>query len=202
MSRIELGRTTHQVRQVVANCDDGTARRLAWISFQADGSISVGLNDRAFRVPQVEAIDGPGKPVTVDHTIRHPPRGYESPHFTFHPPAKMHFGVEGEDKLHSWLSMVTLDVADHSVCPWITLWTRRLDELPSHESAPRRSDVPVAVDWKGDLAASARLDFDFVAPTTPCEPACRYQQWKDVNLRVRLGVARPGMPGFRADIWT
>jgi hypothetical protein len=119
----------------------GRRVRGAWISFQPDGSISVGLSDRAFMTNRFrervgiwnaynrvgiayEAPDNPSALVPVDN-----------PHFTFHPALQFHLkgqldrSTKDED-LFSGIAEVAMVLQQETEMPWLRLTTRSLSALP------------------------------------------------------------------------
>jgi hypothetical protein len=80
---------------VLAQCDQ-RLYPIAWIGFQPDDSVSVGLRDRAFIAPDFQAqndlfnIDNRTAVRYLMPQATDKLRSVENPHFTFHPPMTLH----------------------------------------------------------------------------------------------------------------
>jgi hypothetical protein len=86
------------------------SRAICWISLQQKGSISVGLNDRAFISPSFrnrKFLWNLYNRVTLKYMVPHTPDALEpvpNPHLTFHPPMYFHLLSNGKEELFAGIA--------------------------------------------------------------------------------------------------
>ena len=146
-------------------------RSVGWISFQPDGSISVGLIDRAFVSPTFRArnfVCNLYNPVTLEYLVAHTPDALEpvpNPHLTFHPPIYFHLRANGEEELFAGICEPRLMLHDVQTVPWLRFVSRPVEEL-SIARPPRDPDrTTVETVNAPSTDRSIGLGIDFVRPT-------------------------------------
>ncbi len=139
-------------------------RSLAWVSVLDDGSVSVGLSDRYFRVPTLSSsieVDGVAHHHTVDLASLHSADAVLNPHFTFHPSARYHLRADDRPELFSGLLMVDLVVASEGRLPWVRAVSGAVSSLKQYEPPPGRTLEYVRLPLPTE-ECSVELAFDFV----------------------------------------
>ena len=97
-----------------------------------DGAASLGLFDPEFTVPGLTStvdVDGESHVTSIDFAHRDQ-RELSGPHFTFHPPTRMHLRVNGRDYLAAQLVMMDLQLLQDGRIPWLTIVSKRVNLLP------------------------------------------------------------------------
>ena len=166
---------------------------VGWISLQPDGSISVGLSDRAFVSRRFQSsIDlfNADNRITLDYLVPDAPdalRTVANPHLTFHPPMYFHLRAPKDDMQFEGIAEVDLMLADQDCVPWVRFVSRPVCDLPVSRG-PRDAahtevvDVPVTSD-----GCSIGLAVDFVRPGTADPSGRLLDRFADCcQVRIRL----------------
>jgi hypothetical protein len=183
----------------------GRRIRIAWLSFQPDGSISFGLSDRTHISPRFRARNylwNAYNRIGIEYAVPSDPAALEpvkNPHFTFHPAVIFHLKGQNDlssndEDLFEGIADVGIVLQQQKEMPWLRATSQALASLP--DAGPPRSGnleliytVPVVC-----LAASATIEIDFIRKEdvntgrtmSPWEFV-----WHDVGLRVKAGFKHP-----------
>lgn len=109
--------------------------QFAWINFQKDGSISVGLNDRAFIPPDMDVHHGVWSAFNrqaIQYIIAHDPKALKpigSAHLTFHPPGTFHLTKGKGKKPFFGIGDVDLTVRQDGWMPWAKIVSKSVSKL-------------------------------------------------------------------------
>lgn len=146
-------------------------RSVGWISLQPDGSISVGLRDRAFVSPTFRArnfVWNPYNRVTLEYMVAHTPdalRPVPNPHLTFHPPIYFHLRANDQEELFAGIAEPRLMLHDVETVPWLRFVSRPVYDLGA-ATAPRDPDQTSIENVRVASAdRSIGLGIDFVRAT-------------------------------------
>jgi hypothetical protein len=116
-----------------AECE-GKILRIGWVSLQPDGSVSVGLNDRALIVRHFEEkqfLWNVFNRITVEYFVPDDPlasRSVAQPHLTFHPPHWFHLTGGPKRKLFEGIADIELAVRQQGTVPWVRFISKPLEE--------------------------------------------------------------------------
>src|SRR5262249_17570290 len=120
-------------------CDTPERRvRIAWVSFQPDGSISFGLNDRTYISPKFRArhfVWNAYNRVRIHYEVPSDQSSLEAvqnPYFTFHPAVWFHLkadGPRGDEALFEAIADVALVLQQKSEMPWLRSVSGRVASL-------------------------------------------------------------------------
>lgn len=174
----------------------GSVRRVAWISFQSDASVSVGLVDSALVLREFETkafLWNSFNRMTTEFLAPDNPAATKrvyNPHMTFHPPHWLHLTEQkgsAAKKPFEAIAPIELAVRQQGVVPWVRFTSKPLAKIaPSPKDQKRQAIV-----LEASLSNSIRVAVDFVSPgdiSTDAElgrPA-----WFDHGAyRVRVSVA-------------
>ncbi len=139
-------------------------RRIGWISLQPNGSVSVGLNDRAFVSPDFKAqnfVWSVYNRETIQYLVQSDPatlRPVPQPHLSFHPPHWFHLRGNGGKKLFEGIGdlplprnpertrtiSIPLSTADCSIGLAVDFLRANLDPPHAEELL-----VSEAIEWQG-----------------------------------------------------
>jgi hypothetical protein len=109
--------------------------QFAWINFQKDGSISIGLTDRAFIPPDMNVYHGVWSAFNrqaIQYIVAHDPKALKqigSPHLTFHPPAVFHLTKGKGKKPFFGIADVDLTVRQDGWMPWAKIVSKPVSKL-------------------------------------------------------------------------
>ena len=147
--------------------------RLGWVSFQPDGSISFGLNDKTYISPKFKArhfVWNAFNRARIHYEVASDPSTLEpvqNPHFTYHPEVWFHLKADGPgsgEALFEAIADVGLTLKQNLEMPWIRATSAPIADLPT--SRHRSGNVPV-----NDLTIriptenlSVCMALDFVTP--------------------------------------
>jgi hypothetical protein len=176
---------------------------IGWVSFQEDGSISFGLNDRTYISPKFRARIGVWSAynrVGIRYAIPSDQAALEpvqNPHFSFHPPGQFHLkehNAKPDDVLFHGIALVDLTVRQQSRMPWLRAVSAPFSSLRPQRFRSGRAATDEMVMHVPDERLSAWIDLDFVSPETA--PRIGNQStccvvWRDVALRISLGFTGP-----------
>ena len=185
-------------------CDTPNRRvRIAWVSFQPDGSISFGLNDRTYISPRFRArhfVWNAYNRVRIRYEVpsdRTTLETVKNPHFTFHPALWFHLkadGPSGDDALFEATADVGLTLEQHLEMPWVRSVSAPIATLPT--SGWRAGDI--AIDELSIRVPSERFSvavaLDFVKPQAGegLDHQSRwFIAWHNVAIRITLSFTYP-----------
>jgi len=182
-------------------CCNTPSRRvqIGWISFQPDGAISFGLNDKTYIAPQFKGqhfVWNAYNRIEIAYIVPSDPLALErvpNPHFTYHPDAWFHLKPTNKkdgDSLFEAIADVPIVLSQQSEMPWIRAVTSPISGL---RSSGRRSDT---IDVE-DLVictlvenVSVRMEIDFIRPENCSTPTQSGNEWKfawhKVGIRILL----------------
>ena len=188
-------------------CCDTPSRlvKIGWLSFQPDGSISFGLNDRTFISPRFQvqhSIWNAYNRVGVRYVIpSHPEALHEvqNPHFTFHPAALFQLtgdrsGPKRKNFLFRGIADVGIALQQDGWMPWIRAVSSPLETLPP--GGRRDDDIEVNELTISSLTEnnSVRIELDFIKPSDALDdpPTNEWHiPWHGVAIRLRTGISSP-----------
>jgi hypothetical protein len=181
-------------------CDAPDRRvRIAWISFQPDGAISFGLNDRTYISPHFQArsmIWNAYNRVGIQYLVASSPdalQPVQTPHFTYHPALMFHF-KDRNAVLFSGIADVGMTLMQETSMPWIRATSAPLAQLPI--GGQRQDGIAVDEIAVGapDEMQSLRMALDFIRPddalTNPPDGEWHIP-WHAVAIRLKLDLC-PG----------
>lgn len=186
----------------------GKDLRIAWATFQPDGSISFGLRDKTYISPRsrtVHSVWSAYNRVGVQYAIPSNPAALEpveNPHFTFHPPATFHLKSNKDrasrgEAIFQGVALVDIALQQDGEMPWIRAVSRPLDEIPTgglprkNGASPEdiRFEIPIIV-----TRASISVEIDFVRD----DDVSKNQggtvwafSWHGIGLRIKVGFITP-----------
>lgn len=202
---------------IVAICAEHSGRqlRVAWVSLQPDGSISVGLNDRALVVRDFQHqafVWSAYNRETLVFVVPDDPaamRTVSQPHISFHP-AKTIKGVEHGEWVHvtdakgrrlfEAIAPMGLALSQQSEVPWVRFVSKPISGLAEAkglraQGLNRVIAVPVAT-----ADVSIGLALDFVAPGTANGfPGAVLSEFID-HSEYRIRIAVSFLPGQKATL--
>lgn len=184
-------------------CDTPLRRiRLAWLSFQPDGSISFGLNDRSFIAPRFKVlypIWNAYNRIGISYLLESQPETLtlvKNPHFTFHPGMIFQLKDNGvaEDFLFRGIADVGLTLEQDGEMPWLRAITSQLALLQGGGIRPDNVSTKEICITSTDEKSSAYIAVDLVNPgnfrLTGYLPHL-FIPWYDVVIRVTLHLSFP-----------
>jgi hypothetical protein len=186
-----------------------TSKRLVptgWISFQPDGSISFGLNDRTYISPRFKArhmIWNVYNRAKIRYEIASEPGALEpitNPHFTYHPIAFFHLKsreTKRGEALFEGLADLSIMLTQVTRVPWIRAISAPIDQLRGSGRRADAIDVEDLILEIHDERASVCMAVDFVRPTMPEERihrSCWSIPWQHVGLQITLSFTFPQIP--------
>jgi hypothetical protein len=173
---------------------------VGWISLQPDGSISVGLRDRAFVSRRFHSgldLFNADNRITLGYLVPNTPdalRTVANPHLTFHPPMYFHFRAPNDGIQFEGIAEVEVMLADQDCVPWIRFVSRPVRDLPVSRGPRDPADTEaVDVSVTSDLS-SLGLAVDFVRPGTAAPSGRlldRFADCSQVRIRVSCEVLPP-----------
>lgn len=110
-------------------------RAVGWISFQPDGSVSIGLSDKTFVTPQFNSrnfVWNVNNRQTVEYLVPSKPGSLHpvrNPHLTFHPPNCFHLRENGKQKLWEGIADVAIMLEEDGRVPWVRFVSKQFSEL-------------------------------------------------------------------------
>jgi hypothetical protein len=190
-------------------CEAGGRRiRIAWLSFQSDGSISFGLQEKTFVSPKLRIRQGLWNAfnrrrlrfeIPSDPDALTPIR---NPHFTYHPPGLFHLKANTDrssedEEIFRGVARVAVVLDQETKMPWVKAITGPLCQLPS---GGVRSDSIKAEELVLTVPSdrmSMCIAIDFVKPEYAGQIeylSCWCVPWHDVALRIALSFTFPQIP--------
>ena len=147
-------------------------RAIGWISLQTDGSISVGLNDRAFISPKFrdrKFLWNFYNRVTLEYMVSHSPDTLEpvlNPHLTFHPPIYFHLRANGEEELFAGIAEPRLMLDESETVPWLRFVSKPISDLSAAGASrsPEKTTIIIETIVVPVSDCSIGLRIDFVRP--------------------------------------
>ena len=184
---------------IVAECQARMAS-VAWLSFQPDGSISFGLNDRAFYAPRLGAqigIFNAYNRVRLEYQVARSGSGLKpilNPHFTYHPSnAQFHLTGNGDADVFTGIMDPSIILHQQSALEWIRATTRAVSTLSEAKQRPDGIEtetwiVPVK---HPDVSLRIALDLLLPAPVATTGPWLMHRvvTWHRVMARVIVDSA-------------
>lgn len=176
------------------------------MSLQPDGSVSIGLSDRAYVSPKFRAqhfVWSMFNRAKIEYVVESDPTALEqirNPHFTFHPDSHIHLTANGPGKTHKLfeaIAPVALMLEDQERVPWIRATSGPLSQL--RESRPRPGNVPSEelTLRVADETLSVAINVDFVKPRAAQEQddaSTWHIPWHSIGLSIGLAVTYPKIP--------
>jgi hypothetical protein len=176
------------------------------LSFQPDGAISFGLNDRTYIAPKFKAesmVWNAYNRIGIEYVVAHDHSSLEpvrNPHFTYHPALVFQLKDEaapGRDFLFRGIADVGITLEQEGTMPWIRATSGRLADLPvggKRADGIAVTELTVVADVED---VSVRMAIDFVRPgdvreVTP--PGVWDTSWKEVGLRLVVSTCAPQLP--------
>ena len=175
-------------------------RNVGWLSFQPDGSISFGLNDRCFIVRRFNARIGIFNAYnryraefmapTIDTSAL---ASVVNPHFTYHPIAMFHLKANGDETLFEGLCDLSIVLEQQQELPWIRAISNPLHSLPSvgtRADGVKLDYVTLGVDTD---RTSIAIAIDLLKPSSELKNVeasklVHHTEWHGVVARLSIGV--------------
>jgi hypothetical protein len=165
-----VGKGSNMRKQIC--CDTPTRRvRIGWLSFQPDGAISFGLNDRTYISPHFQAqsmIWNAYNRVGIQYIVTSDPAALQpvqNPHFTYHPALVFQFkdgNAPGDQFLFRGIADVGITLMQEGTMPWI----RAISAPIAHLQVGGRRQDGIDVEELAVTAAaetySVRMSIDFI----------------------------------------
>ena len=176
-------------------------RRIAWVSLQPGGTVSVGLSDKTFVAPDFKAqnfVWSVFNRETLHYIVLSDPnsmRPIRNPHLTFHPPHDFHLRANGGQMLFEGIGDLGIMLRQDGVVPWIRFVSSPVSELRDARSPrnPERTEELVIRAPRDD--SSIGLGVDFVITEVRGTPAgallSHCVQWQDYWLHLHA-IPLPG----------
>lgn len=161
------------IRQICAQTPTRKVN-LGWVSFQTDGSISFGLNDRTFISPAFRGrhmLWNVYNRVRIHYEVQTDTGALEpitNPHFTFHPIACFHLKAQGapaDEDLFQGFADMSIMLMQQERMPWIRATSATITQLPT--AGIRNRNIPV-------------------------EELCISVPTENLSVRMALDLVRPG----------
>ena len=183
--------------------------RLAWLSFQPDGSVSVGLRDRSFIVKRFKArnfVWSAYNRVRVQYAIQPDFDALEAvnnPHFTFHPPVYFHLKSNDDrsgldEDLFACICEPSLVLLQQKTMPWLRVKTQPLQRFEKSELRASNNIQNVDLNVNAlDESVSLGIEVDFIrvvdipANTGPWMWAF---QSGNIGIAIRVFLTFPAVP--------
>lgn len=196
------------MRKIITTIHGDHQVGVGWVSFQPDGSISVGLKDRAYVSPKLrerQFLWNAYNRLTIEYVVPSDPKSLlpvQNPHFTFHPDVMFHLKSNVDRKrkdesIFEGIADVGIVLQQQGEMPWIRATSAPLDELSP--SGPPRNDVSETAELATHAPifmprSSTRIEIDFIKPGDVVE--CRDEStwefaWQKVGLRIKVGHVAP-----------
>jgi hypothetical protein len=143
--------------------DDGfESRGLLWMTVgqPKDGAVSIGFLDGEFCVPGLQSqmeFEGAIHVQQVDFGGRSQ-QELTDPHFTFHPPNRIHLHASKENYLAEELVMRDLELVDQHRVPWLMLVSKDVRLLDVDKSQRTDNRLVVATEIK-ECSIAIAIDF-------------------------------------------
>jgi hypothetical protein len=190
-------------KQIV--CDvNGRILNVAWLSFQPDGAVSFGLNDRTFVSPRLRARIGlfnAYNRVSAEFTVRPTAAGLDpiqNPHFTYHPTALFHLTADKDEEVFSGTADTTVIFSQQPELQWIRAISKRVGDL---NVAGTRSDSIDTEAWvipsdTSDISIRIAVDLMKPAPlaTDNSVAMVKLVIWKEVMVRIAIDTIPAACP--------
>ncbi len=176
-------------KQIVCVSPKGEVN-ICWLSFQPDGSISFGLNDRTFIAPAMMGrynVFNAYNRVRSEFIVSSGGVGMEAvhnPHFTYHPIA--HFHLTGNDghRLFEGIADTSIVLSQQHVLPWIRATSRAIALLPKAQTRADGIETERLCFHLADAQVSLRIAVDLLRPGPWAQAAgallCTLCEWQGV----------------------
>jgi len=200
--RYPTAKPINLIKQLV--CQTPNRRvNLGWISFQPDGSISFGLNDKTYISPKFKVIIGVWSAynrVKVRYRVPSDPAALEAvhnPHFTYHPPAffrlKEH-NSSNDDALFFAVADLEFTLRQESKMPWLRATSAPITTLGSQKlrsGATRPHELVIDIP---DERLSVNMELDFLhtgGPSFQDANSTWHIAWSGAILRTSMSFTYP-----------
>lgn len=177
--------------------------RIAWVSLQPNGDISVGLSDRAYVAPRFQSrlfVWNAYNRQTIEFAVPSDPTGLDrvrNPHFTYHPPSWFHLKADRISKgeaLFEAIGDMGIVLAQQTEAPWIRAISSPLRDLRSAGLKWQRvptGDLPVNVTSE-DISIQTAVDFIRPSAVGLDDDLTTWTfVWGSVGIRVRVSLTVP-----------
>jgi hypothetical protein len=191
-------------KQLVCTAEGRTVN-VAWFSFQPDGSISFGLNDRTFVSPRLGAkmhLFNAYNRVRAEFIVSSNGAGLHpivNPHFTYHPTTiKFHLTAKGDEDVFDGIADPTIILSQQPELEWIRAISKPVRDLST--GAPRPDGIKTTpwVIHSTTSDASISIAVDLVKPAPLADdrsaPLVRFVPWGGIMARVKVDVVPPAAP--------
>lgn len=190
------------MRKQIVSQTQGRLVNLAWLSFQPDGAVSFGLNDRTFIVPESKgnfSIFNAFNRVRAEFIVSKTGSKLDvirNPHFTYHPSLLFHLTEgKGGSEIFRGIADPSVVLSQQAELPWIRATTRRIDLL---KNIGARQDNIDTEDWivnADDMNVSITISIDlinsYLSHPEIHSYICRVVAWKEIVVRTTIGVVPP-----------
>jgi hypothetical protein len=173
---------------------------IGWINLRPDGSIAVGLRDRAFVSRRFHSnldLFNADNRITLAYLVPDAPdalRAVANPHLTFHPPIYFHLRAPKDEMQFEGIAEIELMLADHDSVPWVRFVSRPVQDLPISGGSREPDDTEAVNVPVGSEPCSIGLAVDFVRRGS-AEPSGRlldrFADCSEVRIRVSCEVLPP-----------
>lgn len=146
---------------------DSSLRKFLWLTVDQnpDGAVSVGMSDGEFTVPGITSeveVDGVTHRNDLTFVGTRPDREFLNPHFTFHPPNRMHLRADNANYLAEQVVMMDLQLMQEAQIPWLTFVSKKVDALTAQGRPRRDIGNRQLVVRPASIDCSVRLSIDFI----------------------------------------
>jgi|GEM_PF-3521225 len=178
-----------------------TSRRVCWVSLQPDGSVSIGLSDRAFVSPDFRAkhfVWSAFNRVTLHYAVPSEENSLKSirnPHLTFHPPNWFHLTANDGKRLFEAITDLKIMLDQSNSIPWIRFVSKQITKLPP-AGIPLKPQLTTILSIPlNDDKCSVGIGIDFMRTASGDEiPNTLFDQfipWQDYFLRIHAVELAP-----------
>jgi hypothetical protein len=182
--------------QVVAAVNN-EERAVGWVSFQPDGSVSVGLSDKTFVTPQFSKqnfVWNANNQQTLEFLV---PNNSDSlqlvrnPHLTSHPPNYFHLRENGKDELWAGIADIAIMLEQDRRIPWVRFVSKQFSELKLASTPRGLAKTTIRKVELENPDASVCLAVDFLHQKGDEPP-----EWVSKNLQGATGGVKVDINAF------
>jgi hypothetical protein len=183
------------MRKHIVGDVNGRKFSIAWLSFQPDGSISFGLQDRTYISPRSRARIG--LCIAIQYVIPSDPNALEpviNPHFTFHPSVHFHLRADRDEQIFQAIADVQIVLEQDGIMPWIRAVSAPLGQLAYGGRRKDSIDVEEWIVQVGSVEASIRVELDFIKSNCvggSDDLSRKSFVWHDIGVRVSIAFTYP-----------
>lgn len=176
-------------------------KRIGWIGLQPDGSVSVGLSDRAFISPDFKArnfVWNAYNRVTLNYVVESDTEALmpvKNPHLTFHPPIYFHLTGGKGKHLYEGIADLEIMLSQEGIVPWVRFISKPISRLPT-AGVPRQGGNATVLNFNAPNSdCSIGLAIDFVRSGYAVEKGDAALQevinWQSYQLAVSAHFLKP-----------